>query len=45
MALDLLPASGELKKKLLGHSSIQHTANYLGIEEAEALEIARGMRL
>ena len=32
-------------QKLLGHSSIQHTANYLGIEEAEALEIARGVRL
>ena len=32
-------------QKLLGHSSIQHTANYLGIEEAEALEIARGVRV
>ena len=30
-------------QKLLGHSSIQHTANYLGIEEAEALEIARSI--
>ena len=32
-------------QKLLGHSSIQHTANYLGIEEAEALEIARGLKI
>lgn len=32
-------------QKLLGHSSIQHTANYLGIEEAEALEIAREVRV
>lgn len=28
-------------QKLLGHSSIQHTASYLGIEESEALDIAR----
>ena len=32
-------------QKLLGHSSIQHTALYLGIEETEALEIAQGVVL
>lgn len=32
-------------QKLLGHSSIQHTALYLGIEETEALEIARSFSL
>jgi len=32
-------------QKLLGHASIQHTANYLGIEENEALEIAKGFEL
>lgn len=28
-------------QKLLGHSNIQHTASYLGIEETEALEVAK----
>ena len=28
-------------QKLLGHSSIQNTASYLGIEESEALEISK----
>lgn len=32
-------------QKLLGHSSIQHTALYLGIEEAEALDVAKGFVL
>jgi site-specific recombinase XerD len=32
-------------QKLLGHTSIQHTASYLGIEEAEALEVAKGFEL
>jgi integrase len=35
--------TGNLKtaQVLLGHKSIQHTQNYLGIEENEALEIAK----
>jgi site-specific recombinase XerD len=32
-------------QKLLGHASIQHTASYLGIEEAEALKVAREFEL
>ena len=32
-------------QKLLGHQSIQHTALYLGVEEAEALELAREVRI
>ena len=28
-------------QKILGHKSIQNTANYLGIEEAEALELSK----
>lgn len=32
-------------QKLLGHSSIQNTATYLGIEEAEALDISRNFDL
>ena len=32
-------------QKLLGHTSIQTTANYLGIDEAEAIDIARAFEI
>lgn len=32
-------------QKILGHKSIQNTANYLGIEEAEAFELAKEFKI
>jgi integrase len=37
--------NAEIVRRLLGHSSVQATSRYLGIEDADALRIAREVRI